>query len=403
MFYNIGMDTLNKLSHINQYMAFEDDDGPIPLSLKSPPGSTCLVRNRTSQESNNFDAPFPVYMAALPGNRHVPLLKTVLTSFCEHNCFYCAFRSGRDFPRQSFNPEELAKIFQKFYQANTVQGLFLSSGVAGGSVRTQDKLLETAEVLRVKMGYQGYLHLKIMPGAEFDQVRRAMQLADRVSLNLEAPTTDRLGCIAPEKVMINELLTPLRWIETIRQEQPESLGWKGHWPSSTTQFVVGSAGENDYELLRSSEYLFSKLRLTRVYYSKFRPVDGTPLENLPSTNPWRQNRLYQASYLLRDYGFSYKDLIFDGKRDLPLDTDPKLAWARVHLAPDPLEINLADYHDLLRVPGIGLNTAKQILSERKGNPFYRLDDLRRLGINARRAAPFILLDGRQEPQQMRLW
>jgi predicted DNA-binding helix-hairpin-helix protein len=275
--------------------------------------------------------------------------------------------------------------------------------MAGGGIKTQDRLLATAEVLRIKMGYQGYLHLKIMPGAEQDQVRRAMQLADRVSLNLEAPTTDRLSSIAPEKVMMDELLNPLRWVEEIRRQEPQHLGWKGRWPSSTTQFVVGSAGENDLELLRSSEYLFRNLGLTRVYYSKFQPVPGTPLEGHPSTNPWRQARLYQASYLMRDYGFSTKDFVLDEGNALPLETDPKLAWARLHLSPSPLEINQAEFFDLLHVPGIGLINARRIIAERVRNPLHCLEDLRRLGISAARAAPFILINGRRAPQQMSLW
>jgi predicted DNA-binding helix-hairpin-helix protein len=155
-------------------------------------------------------AGLPIATAHLPGGKTMPLLKTLLTSACERNCYYCAFRSGRDFRRTSFSPDEMAQTYMKIYCSGIARGIFLSSGVSGGGIHTQDRLIATAEVLRYKLGYTGYLHLKIMPGAEQDQVERAMQLADRVSINLEAPTTERLARLAPQKVFLEELLAPLR-------------------------------------------------------------------------------------------------------------------------------------------------------------------------------------------------
>jgi predicted DNA-binding helix-hairpin-helix protein len=245
--------------------------------------------------------------------------------------------AGHDMRRHTFKPEELASIYVNMYTSGAVKGMFLSSGVAGGGVRTQDRLIAAAEVLRYKFNYQGYLHLKIMPGAEYAQVERTMQLADRVSVNLEGPTTERLGLLAPQKIFLDELLKPLRWVEEIRLNQPPVKGWNGRWPSSTTQFVVGGVGDTDLELLRASDYLYRKLRLRRTYFSGFKPVSGTPLEQNPAVNPWRTYRLYQASFLLRDYGFTYEDLPFGFSGDLPLHEDPKLAWAREHLSQSPLE------------------------------------------------------------------
>ncbi len=291
----------------------------------------------------------------------------------------------------------------KIYQAGVAKGIFLSSGVAGGGMRTQDRLIAAAEILRHKLGYTGYFHLKIMPGAEQAQVERAMQLADRVSINLEAPTTEHLARLAPQKVFLEELLTPLRWVDQIRRSQPGINGWKGRWPSSVTQFVAGGSGETDLELLQTSEYLHQKLRLARVYFSGFAPVPDTPLEGQAPINPWRTHRLYQADFLLRDYGFGVEDLPFAASGSLPLDTDPKLAWARANLASQPIEINRADLHELLRIPGIGPHGARVILQARHQNRIRGIEDLKALGVSAQRAAPFILMDGRAAPAQLALF
>lgn len=335
--------------------------------------------------------------AVMPGGRRIALLKTLLTSACERDCAYCAFRRGRDFRRASFSPDELAQLFMGLYRRRMVQGIFLSSGVAGGGPHTEDRLLATAEILRQRYDFQGYIHLKIMPGAERDQVLAAMRLANRVSINLEAPNTARLSRLAPHKVFTEELLQPLRWVDAIRQELP------GRWPSSTTQFVVGAAGESDVELLSTTEYLHRRLGLARAYFSGFQPVPDTPLENLPASAPLREHRLYQSSFLLRDYGFTVEELPFDRSGCLPLDTDPKLAWAREHLAHTPVEVNQADRATLLRVPGIGPQGADTLLRERRRGRIGSLSDLRRLGVLAQRAAPFVLLDGRRPEYQLPLW
>jgi predicted DNA-binding helix-hairpin-helix protein len=269
-------------------------------------------------------------------------------------------------------------------------------------VRTQDRLIDTAEVLRRKHGFTGYLHLKIMPGAERDQVWRAMQLADRVSINLEAPNTDRLGRLAPHKIFVEELLRPLQWAEEIRQTQPAHLGYKGRWPSTVTQFVVGGAGENDLEILSTTAYLTKQLRLARTYFSAFSPVPDTPLENLAPENPWREHRLYQASFLFRDYGFDLEEMPFDAAGNLPLEQDPKLAWAQANLAETPVEVNRAERRDLLRVPGIGPKGAEAILRARRVGRLRDLRDLQKIGVRAGRAAPFVLLGGRRPPRQLAL-
>ena len=210
------------------------------------------------------------------------------------------------------------------------------------AVRTQDKLLDTADILRHKLGFRGYIHLKVMPGAEKSQVERAMQLADRVSVNLEAPNTERLARLAPHKMFLEELLQPLKWVDQIRREQPAYKGWNGRWPSTVTQYVVGGSDESDLELLTTTQWLHKNVRLKRAYFSAFSPIRDTPLENKAPTDPLREHRLYQASFLLRDYGFDLEELPFATDGNLPLPTDPKLAWAQANLTERPLEINRAE-------------------------------------------------------------
>ena len=390
------MDAFSKLIESQQYMDVEADlDTPETPPLDDPPVTAC-IHSQAKDELN-------VFRASIRGGRKVPIVKTVLTSACERNCNYCAFRAGRDFRRFSFNPEEMAQAFMQMYRKGTVTGLFLSSGIAGGGVRTQDRLLATVEILRLKMGYRGYLHLKLMPGVERAQVERAVQLADRVSVKLEPPTSQTLARPAPQKQILEELVKPLRWVEELRRKLPAGAGWLGKLPSSVTQFVVGAVGETDLELLRGADYLHQKLKLQRVYFSGFNPVPGTPFENQPPSDALRRARLYQASFLLRDYGFGFEDLPFTAQGGLPLDVDPKTAWARQHLSPSPLEVNRAGLEELLRVPGIGRHSALEIVRARRMGRLRELDDLKHLGIAANRAAPFILLDGHAPVYQMRLW
>lgn len=341
--------------------------------------------------------------AQTPNGRSIKLLKTLLTSACERNCYYCPFRAGRDFRRATFQPEEMAQTFMAINRANAAEGIFLSSGIIKGGLSSQDKLLDTADILRNKYHFRGYIHLKIMPGAEKAQVERAMQLANRVSINLEGPNTYRLEKLAPRKQFIDELLKPLRWVEEVRRTKPSYLGWNGRWPSSVTQFVVGAVGESDLELLKTTSYVYRELHLQRAYFSAFSPITDTPLENLPATPLIRQNRLYEASFLLRDYGFDMEELPFDQTGNLPHGTDPKLAWAQIHLVEKPIELNRAGRNELLRVPGIGVKGANTILVARRQNKLRDLEDLRRLGINPTRAAPFVLLDGHRPAFQASFW
>ena len=380
------MDSISRLKLLSGQMTFEPDLEQKPVCF-SP-----------KEEHSLF-----VHPAQMPNGQNIKLLKTLLSSACERDCFYCPFRAGRDFRRATFQPEEFAKLFMQLHRSRLAEGIFLSSGIAAGGVRTQDKLLDTADILRNKLGFRGYLHLKVMPGSEQAQVRRAMQLADRVSVNLEAPNTERLRKLAPHKVFTEELLQPLKWADEIRRTENPDNAWNSRWPSAVTQFVVGGADEPDLELLTTTYYLLGRLGLKRAYFSAFHPVLDTPLENKPAVNPLREHRLYQASFLLRDYGFNLEDLPFTTEGNLPLTDDPKLAYATINLVQTPVELNRAERRDLLRVPGIGPKGVKAILKARRAGKLSDLSHLRALGVDASRAAPFILLDGKRPAKQLTLF
>jgi Predicted DNA-binding protein with the Helix-hairpin-helix motif len=300
--------------------------------------------------------------------------------------------------RETFRPDDLARAFDDIQRAKIADGLFLSSGIVNGGVTSQDKIIDTVEIIRRKYHYRGYIHLKIMPGAELDQIARAMELADRVSINLEAPTSERLQALAPLKDFSDDLLARLLWAGRLKRETNRRLA------SLATQFVVGAVGDTDVELLSLSARLYRQAGLGRAYYSAFSPVAHTPFENLPPALPLREHRLYQASFLLRDYGWELEDLPFEADGNLTLATDPKRAWADLHLRHAPVDLMRAERHTLLRVPGIGPKGADAILRARQKGRLTDLAHLRAIGIRApEQAAPFILLDGRRPPQQLPLF
>jgi predicted DNA-binding helix-hairpin-helix protein len=394
LFYNLFMDAISRLKLLTAQMHLEPaEDAHCPQLADSSP----VAKKRDALHISH---------GLLPNGKRIRLLKTLQTSACERDCYYCPFRAGRDFRRATFKPDEMAHVFMALNRSGIAEGIFLSSGIVNGGINTQEMMLDTAEILRVKLGYQGYLHLKVMPGAERGQVLRAMQLGDRVSINLEAPNTLRLHNLAPRKEFTEELMEPLRWMDEIRKNRPAYQAWKGYWPSSVTQFVVGGAGESDAELLNTSGFLYKELHVKRAYFSAFTPLPDTPLENHPPTSPKRELRLYQASYLLRDYGFSAEEMPFDEGGNLPLHKDPKTAWAQLNLSASPIDINQASREELLRIPGIGPKSAQAILTARRSGQRIRLQDLGdlfKIGVNASRSAPFILLDGKRPSHQLRFW
>jgi predicted DNA-binding helix-hairpin-helix protein len=330
-----------------------------------------------------------IYPAVLPDGGQTFLFKVLLSNACSSNCQYCENSAERRFRRTSFGTDELADLFLKLYAQGRVGGLFLSSGVVGHPDATMERMIRTVEILRLRHRWRGYIHLKVLPGASFSLVERAVQLATRVSVNLEAPNQKRLSRIAEKKDFGEDLLLRMKWIRDIIQRQ-----YPGTSRSQTTQFVVGAAGETDREILSRTDLLYRDMDLARVYFSAFQPIAGTPLENHSVTPPLREHRLYQADFLLRRYGFQFQDLIFDLGGDLSEEADPKTVWARNHPEFFPLEINRADQAQLLRVPGIGPLSAKRIVRSRTRTRFSDLEELRGLGVWTKRAAPYLLINGR---------
>ncbi len=412
------MDTREKLNLLGQAAAYDDC---VALT------TTDVVAEGRGLFAATSDAPpagrdlFPcVSHFTTPSGQRKAFLKVLQTSACENNCNYCAFRAGRDIRRGHLPPDELARSFDLMYRAGVVEGLFLSSGVMG-THRTMDEMLATVELARGKYGFRGYIHLKLLPGAQAAHIERSVALADRVSANLEAPTPAALAALAPLKRM-ETLVEPLRLAAEFaarnltpnpspgrRGEVGSPLPAQGRgaggdrWGHArfglSTQFVVGPAGESDRELLATAQMLYREIRLARTYYSAFSPVTQTPLEHVAPTDPRREFRLYQADWLLRFYGFSVADLPFDAAGGLSQAVDPKLAWAEAHPERFPIEVNTAALLDLLHVPGIGPTSARAILQARRQAGLRELGDLRKLGARADRAAAFVTLAGKRPPYQ----
>lgn len=332
-----------------------------------------------------------IYHAALPGGGSIPLLKVLLTNICINDCAYCVNQIGRDIPRCSFQSEELAKLFMELHTKRLVQGLFLSSGIGENASRTMESMIEVVEILRQHYGFKGYIHLKILPGASFDCIEAGCQLASRVSVNIEAPTVHHLARLSRKKDLHHDILERMRWVKQLISED-ENLVPSGQ----TTQFVVGAAGETDLDILRATKALYSEVGLRRVYFSAFRPIGNSPLEELQPTPAIREHRLYQTDWLLRVYGFSLDEMeLALGKNDnLPLGKDPKLVIAQKQPWLFPVDVNRASYKELLRVPGIGPASAKRIIEARQEHSIFSRQQLKKMKVVTSRALPFIWFKGR---------
>jgi len=259
-----------------------------------------------------------------------------------------------------------------------------------GADRTQEQLITTAEILREWYHFEGYIHMKIMPGVSRGHIARAMELADRVSVNVEVPTAEHMRVLSARKAFDTELVDTMRTIGQL-------LGGNGiRCKDHSTQFVVGAAGESDAQILGTVWRLTHDVRLARAYYSAFQPVPLTPLAERAGTPLRREHRLYQAEYLIRRYGFAFEEFVFDEGANLSLALDPKLVWAMHHPERFPVEVNTAPLEVLLRIPGIGPTSARRLVRERRRGIIASLADLRALGAIARRAAPFVLLNGKAQ-------
>lgn len=320
--------------------------------------------------------------------RCVSLFKTLYTNSCSHQCNYCsnATTCGSKGKVYSYTPEELAKITLMLYRGNYIEGLFLSSGTGRDEDILMEKMLEAVRLLRQKYRFQGYIHLKILPGAHREYIRQAVELVDRVSINIETPTKLLMDEISPTKSYQNDIL--------LRQRYIKELGKKLKLPAGqTTQFVVGAAGETDTQIFKRMLREYKEMEMKRSYYSAFMPLNGTPFAKKDKQPLWREHRLYQMDWLYRVYEFGEKELkiSFDEHGFLP-NTDPKLAIAR-EFHDKPIDPNEADYEELLRVPGIGPKSAYRIVFLRKRKKIKKNEQLKKLGVVLKRASPFLKLDG----------
>ncbi len=338
------------------------------------------------------DQPGSIYEALSRDGAKVRLLKVLLSNACRHDCTYCATRCSRDIPRASFRPEELAGLTAELTQADLISGLFLSSGIVGDADSTMARMIETVEILRHKHSYRDYVHLKLLPGCSEAAVATAVTLADRLSINLEAPGPERLSAICPGKSFERDLVRTLRWARD--RTQPGQLR-----SGLTTQFVVGAGDETDRELLETTWRLAVELGLARTYYSGFEPVEDTPLAGREATSTAREHRLYQAEFLLRAYSFSFDEIVFDEDGMLPTERDPKMMAALAREDEFPIEVNAAERWELLRVPGIGLTAAERILGLRGKHKLTSLKHLDVLGARSDRARNFLTLNGRYYPRE----
>ena len=332
-----------------------------------------------------------IYPAAVPGGGMVHMLKVLMSNICVNNCRYCFFASRRNCGRRtSFRPEELAAVFMKFYRAGEVSGLFLSSGIRGGAEETMEAMVKTVLLLRERYRFPGYIHLKILPGVSPGLVEEAVRLSNRISLNLEAPTGDYLARIAPEKRFRDDLMKRMEWTGRLIQKG------EGRTVSQTTQFVVGPSGESDRDIMKTVDWIYRERYVFRSYFSAYQNPD-LPLAQggMDRDSLLREHRLYQCDFLLRAYGFRLPDLVFDGTDRIPLQTDPKTAWALMNGDKFPVDINRADETTLMRVPGIGPLSASRIVAWRKETPFRSLEDLRPTGCVVKRASSFIEFSGKR--------
>lgn len=341
-----------------------------------------------------------IYNAQKEGGGRSRLFKVLQTNACRFSCSYCFTSCAIRRKRTTFKPDELASTFVSLNQQKRVDGLFLSSGIVPDPNSTMEKMLGTVERLRLKEGYTGYIHLKLIPGADFDYIERAVQLADRVSLNLEAPNQQRLATLAPDKEFAGNMWGRMAWAAALIQQA--RLEGRPAARSLTTQFVVGAAGESDRELLGTVQRAHQELGLWRAYFSAFHPIAQSPFAAQPAEDPTRALRLYQSDFMLRDYGFTYDELPFDADGLLPRDKSPKQAWAEQHLL-EPIEVNLAPRSMLLKIPGIGPKSVERILAARRLTRLRDMAQLRRLGVSVGWAAPYVLLDGKRTESQLGLW
>ena len=317
-----------------------------------------------------------IYDASTPKGK-CPLYKTLMSNACSFDCKYCSQSAKTRTRTASFQPEELAKTFIELQRKHNLHGLFLSSSVVKDPDKTTEKMIETVKLVRNTHGYKGYIHFKVLPGTSYELIKQASEMADRMSINIESPSKSRLNEIATVKDYKIDILRRQAWISKLHDNQ-------------TTQFIVGAADETDLELLKMADWEYSSFHLKRIYYSGFKSSKGIELKK-KDCSMTRQNRLYNADYLFRKYFIKLKEIKEVMSNEMLPKEDPKFALAKLNYS-GAVEINDADYMELLRVPGIGPGSAKRILAlQGKIRKYSQLDEM---GVVVKRAKPFIKVDGK---------
>lgn len=337
-----------------------------------------------------------------PDGRCISLFKILLTNHCIYDCAYCTNRRSNDVKRTAFTPRELAELTIAFYQRNYIEGLFLSSGVMRNPDYTMEQMLRVVKLLREQYRFNGYIHMKAIPGASDNLIAQAGRYTDRMSVNLEIPSEENLKLLAPEK-NYSEVFAPMRFIQQGMLESAEDRKKFRSAPrfvpaGQSTQLIIGATPDNDHQILTLASALYRRPSFKRVYYSGYIPVNNgdSRLPTLAAPPLVRENRLYQADWLMRFYQFKASEIVDESHPDLDLDLDPKMGWALRHPEFFPVDVNSAPYEMILRVPGIGVKSAKLIVASRR---YGRLSStqLKKIGVVMKRAQYFILC--RELPMQ----
>ena len=336
--------------------------------------------------------------------RCVSLLKILLTNHCIYDCLFCVSRKSNDIKRAAFTVDEVVDLTMNFYRRNYIEGLFLSSGIFKNADFTMERLLLVVKKLRLEQNYNGYIHLKTIPGASDELIKEAGLYADRMSINLEMPTEAGLKLLAPEKNHA-DVIRPLDFVQKQITQFSADKKLIKHIPKfvpagQSTQMVIGATPESDKDIMYTANAFYQNFSLKRVYYSGYVPISNDSRMPVLGTQPplLRENRLYQTDWLMRFYGFKVQEILNDANPNLDVDIDPKLSWAIRNMQHFPVDINQADYKMILRIPGIGVMSAQKIVQARKFGKL-RIDQLKKIGIAYNKAKHFIVCA--DSPYQLR--
>ncbi|MFC1755360.1 radical SAM protein [Thermoproteota archaeon] len=355
------------------------DGGRFDLACECTPKD---VRKKYPESSLEQAALKGIYTSHITDGKTVRIFKTLMTDSCTHDCNYCTNSTNckNSKKKHMYKPEELAKVFMHLVKHNDIHGLFLSSGIIKDADHTTEKMLECVKIIRNRYKFHGYIHFKALPGVSYSLLKEARNYASRMSINIETTGTQRINEFTSIKTFKSDIIKRQHWIKTL---QPNN--------GQTTQIVVGAAGESDKEVLSTMKWEYDNIELKRMYYSAFTPLHHTPFENKDKAPQWRANRLYNVDWLYRIYGYQMKELKEILVDDFLPNQDPKIAHAKIFLD-NPVDINTASQKELIKVPGIGPKTARNIIIRRKERTLKR-QHLHQAGAIMKRADPFIRVDG----------